>query len=70
MVRARVNTQRVRGATRVFSKLGLKMSDAINLFMAQVDIRGDLPFEVTTAPKPLLSSTEQAEEWNRSLGEY
>ena len=46
------------------------MSDAINIFISQVDLRGDLPFSVTTKPERLMSDEEQGKIWNEALGEY
>ncbi len=70
LIRARVNSQRAKKAEKVFSRLGLKMSDAINIFIAQVEIRNDLPFSVSTKPERLVSDIEQANIWDKALGEY
>ena len=42
----------------------------MNLFLAQVALRRDLPFTVTSRPASLLSADQQAEAWTHSLGEY
>ncbi len=70
LVRARVNSRRVKKAEKVFARLGLKMSDAINIFIAQVELRGDLPFSVSTNPDRLLTNEEEGKIWNDALGEY
>jgi len=70
LVRARVDTHRLEKAERVFHKLGLKPGDAINLFLAQVALREDLPFSVSTQPERLESDEQQAQAWNASFGEY
>lgn len=70
LIRARVNSRKVKKAEKVFSRLGLKMSDAINIFISQVELRDDLPFMVTTKPERLLSNEEQGKIWNEALGEY
>ena len=70
LVRARVNASGYRKAERVFKRLGLKPSEAINLFMAQVALRDDLPFTVTTHPDRLQSDETQAGEWNAVYGDY
>ena len=70
LIRARVDSRRVKKAEKVFSRLGLKMSDAINIFISQVELRDDLPFIVTTKPERLLSNEEQGKIWNEALGEY
>ncbi len=70
LIRARVDSRRAKKAEKVFSRLGLKMSDAINIFIAQVEIRNDLPFTVSTKPERLVSDVEQANIWDKALGEY
>ena len=70
LIRARVDSRKVKKAEKVFSRLGLKMSDAINIFISQVELRHDLPFMVTTKPERLLSNEEQGKIWNEALGEY
>lgn len=70
LLRARVNTSRYRKAEKVFARLGMKTSDAINIFLAQVALREDLPFSVTANPERLISDQEQVRAWNEALGEY
>ena len=70
LVRARVDSTKAKKAEKIFARLGLKMSDAINIFISQVDLRGDLPFAVTTKPERLMSDEEQGKIWNEALGEY
>ena len=70
LLRARVNRTHLKTAEKIFRTLGLKTGDAVNLFLAQVALRRDLPFTVTSRPGPLLSADQQAEAWTRSLGEY
>jgi addiction module RelB/DinJ family antitoxin len=70
LLRARVNRQHLKTAEKIFHTLGLKTGDAVNLFLAQVALRKDLPFSVTSRPSPLLTPDQQAEAWNRALGEY
>jgi addiction module RelB/DinJ family antitoxin len=70
LFRARVSTQRLRRAEKVFARLGMKPGDALNLFLAQVELRDDLPFAVTTHPERLLSTAEQGKVWEEALGEY
>ncbi len=54
----------------MFDRLGLKTTDAINLFFAQVALRDDLPFAVTAHPERLQSDEQQAAAWNEALGDY
>ena len=70
LFRARVPTVRLRRAEKVFARLGMKSSDAFNIFLAQVELRDDLPFTITTTPERLLSTAEQGKAWEDALGEY
>lgn len=70
LLRARVPKARLQRAEKILARLGLKPTDAVNMFLAQIEIRGDMPFAVTTQPKPLMTSEEQADAWNGSLGAY
>ena len=44
--------------------------DAVNLLLAQIELRQGLPFEVSLAHGSLLSSGQQAQAWTEALGEY
>ena len=46
VVRARVDSGLKNDTEKVFEKLGLTTTEAIRLFLAQVKLRGGLPFEV------------------------
>ena len=46
VVRARVDSRLKNDTEKVFDKLGLTTTEAIRLFLAQVKLRGGLPFEV------------------------
>ena len=70
LFRARVPKARLQRAEKILARLGLKPTDAVNMFLAQVELRGDMPFAVTTQPKPLLSAEAQANVWHESLGAY
>lgn len=70
LFRARVPTQRLKRAEKVFARLGMKASDAFNIFLAQVELRNDLPFAVTTHVDQLVTTEEQGKTWERALGEY
>jgi addiction module RelB/DinJ family antitoxin len=72
LFRARVPTSRLKRAEKVLGRLGLKPGDAFNMFLAQVELRKGLPFEVTTMPvsKKILTSEEQASAWEKAFGEY
>jgi len=70
LFRVRVPTQRLRRAEKIFERLGMKPGDAFNIFLAQVELKDDLPFPVTTQPARLLSTAEQGRMWEEKLGEY
>jgi len=46
VVRARVDSSLKKDTEKVFDELGLTTTEAIRLFLAQVKLRGGLPFEV------------------------
>jgi DNA-damage-inducible protein J len=46
IVRARVTPSIKLGAQKVLDKLGLSISDAINLLLVQIDIKKALPFSL------------------------
>ncbi len=70
LFRARVPTERLRRAEKVFARLGMKPGDAFNIFLAQVELRNDLPFAVTTNVDRLVTTEEQGKTWENALGEY
>jgi addiction module RelB/DinJ family antitoxin len=70
LLRARVDTGRYQKAEKVFENLGIKTSDAINIFIAQVALREDLPFAVTAHPERLTTDQEQGNNWSKAFGEY
>ena len=70
LFRARVPADRLKRAEEVFARLGMKGSDAFNIFLAQVELRKDLPFVITSKPEPLLTTAEQGKIWEDALGDY
>ena len=70
LFRARVPADRLKKAEKVFAKLGMKASDAFNIFLAQVELRKDMPFSITSKPEPLLTTAQQGKAWEEALGEY
>jgi addiction module RelB/DinJ family antitoxin len=70
LFRARVPSSRLRKAEEILAQLGMKPGDAFNMLLAQIELRGGLPFEVTTHPPQVLSSEQQAAEWQEALGAY
>ena len=70
LLRARVPSQRLKKAEKILAQLGMKPSDAVNMLLAQIELRQALPFEVSTHPPQLLTADQQAEAWTESLGAY
>ena len=70
LFRARVPADRLKRAEEVFARLGMKTSDAFNMFLAQVELRKDMPFVITSKPETLITTAEQGKAWEDALGEY
>lgn len=70
LVRARVPAARLRNAEKILSRLGLKPGDAINLLLAQVELRRGLPFSLSLEAAPLLPGERQGAEWTEAFGAY
>ena len=70
LFRARVPSGRLKRAEKVFSRLGMKTSDAFNVFLAQVELRNDRPCSITAFPERLLTTGQQGKQWEDALGEY
>ena len=69
-VTADIPVRRLRNAEKILTQLGLKPSDAINIFFAQIELCQGLPFDMTLEQTSLLSSQQQADVWRETLGEY
>lgn len=48
----------------------MKPGDAVNMLLAQIELREALPFDVFTKSGVLLSAEEQGEAWTDALGKY
>lgn len=70
ILRAKVPARRLVRAEKILRKLGLTPTDAINMLLAQVELRQGLPFEVSVRPAGLLSSEVQAAVWTEAYGAY
>lgn len=70
LFRARVPTKRLKKAEIILERLGLKPGDALNMLLAQIELRKGLPFEVSTRPAELLTADQQATAWKEALGTY
>ena len=62
--------RRLRRAERILHKLGLGPAEAVNMLLAQTELRKGLPFDVRMISKPLLSAEEQAAAWTEAFGAY
>jgi DNA-damage-inducible protein J len=62
MIRARTTPELKQDAERVFEKLGLNTSEAINLFLAQVRIYKGIPFDVRIPNKTTLKTIKKTDE--------
>lgn len=51
LLRARVPANRMRKAEKIFAQMGLKPGEAINAFLAQVELRNAMPFAITADPE-------------------
>jgi antitoxin component of RelBE/YafQ-DinJ toxin-antitoxin module len=70
LVRARVPAKRLRNAEKILARLGMKPGDAINLLLAQVELRRGLPFSVSLDDAPLVPGERQGAEWAEAFGAY
>lgn len=70
VVRTRVPVRRLQRAEKILHKLGLTPADAVNMLLAQIELRQGLPFDVSTRSNPLLSAEEQAAVWTEAFGAY
>jgi len=48
----------------------MKTGDAFNIFLAQVEMRNDMPFAITTFPERVLTTGQQGKLWEDAFGEY
>lgn len=54
VVRARINSNLKKDVEKVFHRLGLTMSEAISLYLAQVKLANGIPFDVRIPNKTTL----------------
>lgn len=71
LFRARVPARRLKKVGRILERVGMTSGEAVNVFMAQIEINNGLPFRVKAEPSgdkaggSLLRSTEQTMQfWN------
>jgi antitoxin component of RelBE/YafQ-DinJ toxin-antitoxin module len=48
----------------------MTLEEALSLFLAEVALRGDLPFAVAADAGCVLSAAEQGKNWEEAFGEY
>ena len=64
MIRARTEPSLKAEVEKIFHKLGLSCSEAINLFFAQVMLRKGIPFDLTLPNKTTLKAMKDVETKN------
>jgi len=69
MIRARTTPAVKADTERIFQRLGISTSEAINLFLAQVKMRKGLPFDVRIPNKATLKAMKDADE-GKNLSTY
>jgi addiction module RelB/DinJ family antitoxin len=70
LVRTRVPARRLQRAEKILRKLGITPADAVNMLLAQIEIRQGLPLEVSAQVQPLFSAQEQPTAWTKAFGAY
>ena len=70
LFRTRVPARRLKKVEKILGQLGMKPGDAVNMLLAQIELREGMPFEVSMKSGPLLSAEEQGEAWTNALGKY
>lgn len=69
MIRARTNEDVKTDVEDILKRLGLTISDAVNLFLNQVRLHKGLPFEVRIPNKTTLRTFKKTDE-GKELNEY
>jgi len=62
MIRARTEPALKAEVDKIFSKLGLTCSEAINLFFKQVTLKNGIPFDVVVPNRATLKSMKDIEQ--------
>jgi len=60
MVHARIDPKLKRSAEKVFSELGLSTTEAIRLFLKQVELHRGLPFSVAVPNQTTIEAMKEA----------
>jgi DNA-damage-inducible protein J len=65
MIHARIDPKLKKSTEAIFSKIGLSTTDAIRLFLTQVELHRGLPFPVSTPNQETINAMRDA---NRGIG--
>ena len=60
MIHARIEPRLKKSAEAIFSKIGLSTTEAIRLFLRQVELHRGLPFPVVTPTKETVAAMREA----------
>ena len=60
MIHARIDPRLKKSAEAIFSKIGLSTSDAIRLFLKQVELHRGLPFPLVTPNRETVAAMREA----------
>jgi len=70
-IQIRTDAEVKAAADSIFGKLGITMSDGINIFLRQVNLHGGFPFDVKLKNSAYIQSRPQKHEYVRDLcGKY
>jgi len=69
MIHARIDPRLKKSAEAIFSKIGLSTSDAIRLFLKQVELHRGLPFPLVTPNRETVAAMREANA-GRGLKQY
>ncbi len=60
MIHARIDTRLKRSADRVFSKIGISTTEAIRLFLKQVELHQEFPFPLSVPNEETVAAMMEA----------
>jgi DNA-damage-inducible protein J len=60
MVHARIDPKLKKSAERIFAKVGISTTEAIRLFLKQVELYGGLPFSVSVPNRETIAAMAEA----------
>jgi DNA-damage-inducible protein J len=62
MVHARIDPRLKKSAERIFTKIGISTTEAIRLFLKQVELHNGLPFPVSIPNKETIAAMMETED--------